>query len=347
MKIRILLLFPFVLAACSHNPAGPESNPRQYTWEVDTLFYAGSIQTSMRTIWGSSATDVYVAGHSDAGNGIMYHYDGRNWQPVRLFSGVVTIWDIYGFAANDIWAVGEEFYINPGLPLVLHYDGWKWQKVTLPPGGRLLESIGGPSPTNLFAGGINGTLFHYDGTHWQPDSIPFDIEREALPWHFIPAIAGAPNSNDIYLLYVNQVGTNYLLKREGGIWQVIYDMLNNPFSALWLSPWGTLYGTGADVQSWDGSKWNLLFENENREFDTFYSKAMMGAADDNLFIVGYDGSNGIYGKVIHHNGEDWYEFNQFQFPDVEFWDVWSDGKEVFVVGYTLDYPQVTLVLHGK
>jgi hypothetical protein len=138
-----------------------------------------------------------------------------------------------------------------------------------------------------------------------------------------------------------------LLKREGGRWQVIYDMLNNAFSDLWLSSWGKLYGTGDDVQWWDGSKWNPLFENENREFGTFYSKAVIGAADDNLFIVGYAGTEYLYGEVVHYNGVDWHEFTQFQFPDVQYEDVWTDGREVFIVGYRLDFPQITLVLHGK
>ncbi len=352
MKIKAPLLLLVVLAACSHNPVGPEPNPRQYTWEVDTLAYPGSIQTIMKAIWGSSPTDVYVVGHNDTGNGHMYHYNGKSWQPVLLGSRA-SFSDIHGFAPDDIWAVGDELDFNPNPPpdyidksAVLHYDGRRWQQVPLPP-GRKLDSVGGTSSTNLFAGGINGTLFHYDGTHWQPDSLPFAIEKDALPWHFIPAIAGAPKSNDIYLLYVNQVGTNYLLKREGGRWQVIYDMLNNAFSDLWLSPWGKLYGTGDDVQWWDGSKWNPLFENENREFGTFYSKAVIGAADDNLFIVGYAGTEYLYGEVVHYNGEDWHEFTQFQFPDVQYEDVWTDGREVFIVGYRLDFPQITIVLHGK
>jgi hypothetical protein len=307
----------------------------------------------METIWGSSPKDVYVAGWSQSTDGRMYHYDGSNWRSVNI-DPYITIRDIYGFAANNIWAVGEERVFNPNPPpeymdksAILHYDGWKWQKATLPPGGRMLKSIGGTSPTNLFAGGVNGTLFHYDGTHWQPDSIPFDIAWDAEPWHYINSITGSSSSGEIYLHYDAQEINNYLLKREREQWQVLYNMYNNGFSNLWLSPWGTLYGTGGDVQWWDGSQWNLLQENENRDFGSFFSKAIMGAADDNLFIVGHAGTEYLYGEVIHYNGEDWHEFTQFQFPDVQYEDVWTDGREVFIVGYRLDFPQITLVLHGK
>ncbi|MBI3788983.1 MAG: hypothetical protein HY276_12105 [Ignavibacteriales bacterium] len=66
-----------------------------------------------------------------------------------------------------------------------------------------------------------------------------------------------------------------------------------------------------------------------------------GTSDENIFVVGHRGT------VLHYNGRDWYQFNQFATPDMVLWGVWTDGKEVFVVGFTASVPQKTLILHGK
>ena len=51
-------------------------NPRIYKWSADTLAHPNSMQNMMRTIWGSSANNVYIAGHTSA-DGDMYHYNGK------------------------------------------------------------------------------------------------------------------------------------------------------------------------------------------------------------------------------------------------------------------------------
>ncbi|MGA8264510.1 MAG: hypothetical protein WB779_08730, partial [Ignavibacteriaceae bacterium] len=67
-KIKIIL-FAFSLLIFQQCSSSTEpvinKNPREYTWTIDTLFHPESIQTNMRSIWGSSASDVYTAGHSD------------------------------------------------------------------------------------------------------------------------------------------------------------------------------------------------------------------------------------------------------------------------------------------
>jgi len=103
------------VSGCKHVSEPPVvKSPREYTWTIDTLAYPNSFQTSMRDIWGSSANDVYVVGHNDQAFGKMWHYDGSRWEPVRLhileggpLPNIGSLSAIYGFSANDIWAVGE------------------------------------------------------------------------------------------------------------------------------------------------------------------------------------------------------------------------------------------------
>ena len=85
-NLLLPLVFMLIGFACSFgtDPDDPPKNPRDYVWTVDTLAYPGSIQTHMRSIWGSSVSDVYVAGFNASGGGNMYHYDGEVWEVVGL-----------------------------------------------------------------------------------------------------------------------------------------------------------------------------------------------------------------------------------------------------------------------
>jgi len=67
-RFPLLFLIGLVASGCKHSTSPPVvKNGREYTWTIDTLAYPRRFQTSMRDIWGSSANDVYVVGHNDAG----------------------------------------------------------------------------------------------------------------------------------------------------------------------------------------------------------------------------------------------------------------------------------------
>ena len=86
--ITIAFTLLFLSMCCKDEPTKPPDDttkdPLTYTWTIDTLAYPGSMQTTMRDIWASSPTDVYVVGHNDQNRGLMYHYDGKSWSDVKL-----------------------------------------------------------------------------------------------------------------------------------------------------------------------------------------------------------------------------------------------------------------------
>src|SRR5512140_2892642 len=182
-----LLLLAF---GCHHatEPSVGAKNPRTYIWTIDTLRYPGSWQIVMEGIWGSSASDVYVVGHNDAGSGKMFHFDGHSWQAVKLnamegglIHGAIDLHAIYGFGKNDIYAVGERIYSNLFPPpnffdssLVIHYDGVSWREIPLVRSGpfRALWGLWGSSLTDLWAAGLSGTLIHITGTSATVASSP-------------------------------------------------------------------------------------------------------------------------------------------------------------------------------
>jgi len=359
-SISLLLLVTISLSfGCEKSTTGPEpfKDPRTYTWTIDTLAYPGSFQTAMRDIWGSSATDVYVVGHNDQNRGLMWHFDGSRWTDVKLSTtqggailGPIDLSAIFGFGANDIWAVGERIYPNPTPPpnfldssLIIHFDGvqWKENKVV---GGRYLLSVWGSAPNDIWTCGWNGTVFHFDGLSWKRDSVPVIVPADG---EFVLLGVVSRSSQQVFMSgYVHQNDivrtTRYFLSRATGTWNVADSFIIERGqvavkfgqNGLWVSPSGTLYSFGPNIYRWNGSSWTIVYAT----FDAL--GRMAGTSDENMFAVG------DFGNVFHYNGVDWHQYRELKDFGVVYSGVWTDGKEVFVVGYTNDGGK-TIILHGK
>lgn len=336
----------------------PIKDPRTYTWTIDTLAYPGSFQTSMRDIWGSSASDVYVVGHNYENSGLMWHYNGKIWQPVGLnpfeggtITGSISLKSVLGFSKSNIWAVGDRVYNNYSPPpnlldssLVIAFDGQKWFEHKIH-GGRRLTAIGGASSFDLWTGGWTNYLYHFNGVVWKKDSLPvvaqhdgiFQINSlESLSSGEILALGNTFHNAEAKTIY-------YYFLRKSGVWRLLDSAFVQPgrvenkwgFGDLWVSPPGTAYSCGVGIYRWNGSSWEKLFDHAN------FLTRITGTSDNNIFVVGH------LGTVLHYNGQDWFQYPQFADPNNVLWGVWTDGKEVMFTGFTARYPQKTLIFHGR
>jgi hypothetical protein len=342
---------------CSHS-TGP-NDPRQYEWKIDTLRYKSSFQTMMTSIWGSSTKDVWAVGHNSDGPGKMYRWDGIGWNDVKVgvleggtIEGAIGLLDITGFSNNDIWVVGEKSHSKPLPPyettytiLIIHYDGRKWKEINLENYG-ILSVIWGNSPSDIYIGGTD-QIWRYNGQNWSRDSLmlppPFPGRK-----YTIYSIAVFPNGNIYAIAGINRQSpyrdAYYFLNRKDTAWVVVdsavmeYD--NNElkwgYKSLWASPGGNLYSAGFGVFIWQNNKWIKILDTWPEPMYKIY-----GTADNNIFVVGE------HGYVYHYNGNDWYQFKQFYDTKVGYRGIWTDGKEVFITGYTYESPNKTVVLRGK
>jgi hypothetical protein len=337
-------------------PPDEPTDPRNYTWSVDTLAYPGSYQTDMARIWGSSPTDVYTIGHNSQNRGLMWHFDGNRWRDVKLapsqggniVGSIDLAGEIYGSSANDIWVVGERLYQNPNPPpnfldssLIIHYDGSAWREAPTKR-QRSLVSIGGEGP-RLWAGGFFGSLYRYEGQAWQRDSVDYPFP----PHEFlnILSIAGHPTAGVYMVVYIRletQLYYYYLFKHENSHWTALDSTKYGIhfYTDLWMSPSGQLYAAGDALRLWNGSSWSTLWE-EGTIINVY------GTDDQNIFLAAltFEG-----GKVFHYNGVDWQELENVTSSELFFADVWTDGKETFVVGSTFYNPGSILksvVFHGE
>lgn len=354
--IFIVVMF---LIGCNDNgiDVNPAKDPRTYMWTADTLGYPGSFQTLMYDMWGSSPKDVYVVGHNSSnGNGVMWHYDGNEWTNMKLLTseggyieGAIDLTSVYGFSSTDIYAAGERIIgYNPNPPpnfidssLIIHYDGTAWRKVNVY-NGRLLGDIYGNSASDIWAGGWDKKMYHYNGSSWEIDSINISVPNG----YFFQISSISSNNSKMYLTaYSNNDNTadeiRYFFKRENNSWIVIDSMTNNispKFGGrLNQSKLPNLYSNGQEgIYIYNNGVWLPFFQ------IIFPIISMWGTSNENIFAVG------SHGKVFHYNGGDWQQIEVLNDLQTDYYAVWTDDTEAFVAGHIFaDGFQKTIVWHGK
>jgi hypothetical protein len=352
----LLLLVSFVQGCKdkSTEPLVSSKDPRTYAWTVDTIAYPGSFQTTMFDIWGTSPVNLTVVGHDDQGLGLMWRFDGTKWSNVNLVAAqggmidqAIDLAAIFGTAPNAIWAVGLNLDINPHPPpifaessFVCTFDGSLWREQRIQRGGPL-ESISGSDAQNIWTCGSGGTIYHYDGKSWVRDSLPSSIPRDASLGHVV-----VRNRDEAFLTCMTNPITPalsyYFLTRKNGQWSAADSFsffpgqVANRFGiyGLWISPQGTLYSFDSSVFRWTGSAWVKVLENSSA------LRRMSGTSENDFLVVG------DFGKALHYNGVDWYEFSPLRNPNAVYSSIWYDGSEAFIVGYLNDGSK-TIILHGK
>jgi hypothetical protein len=347
-----LLLFPTCKKKPTEHNDTDKPGRRDYTWTIDTLSYPGSLQTTMRDMYAVDAKNIYVVGHNeDNGVGTMYHYDGTKWSSVKIswavggnISGAFDLSAIYGFGANDIYAVGFRYHDNPTPPpnyydssLIIHFDGSQWKEVNLSVRGRQLIGIWGNSSGDIWTGGGYGTLFHYDGILWANVSLDTSLWFNAFGGEkykqFLTAYKQIDTSGYI-------TGIKYLFKRIENNWTKVdsFALLPNTtftFGHLNIrSIGGTIYSSGYGLFYQKNDKW----ENVESINDETVIRYTFGSRSKNVYAVGNAGI------VYHFNGTDWKKTDEVSNPILSFNAGWTNEKEVFIMG---DDNYRTYIYYGK
>jgi hypothetical protein len=348
--IRITLALVSALAllslnlTCSNLVAPEEEQPgrRDYVWTIDTLEYPGSFQTSMEDIWGSSPNNVYVVGHNDRAYGKMYRYDGNKWNAIDIgeYLGFrnVDLASIFGFSFNDIWVVGAELYGMVVPPytvtresLIIKIDGSNWIKMNIEKRDILL-TINGSSPNNIFAGGIYGSFYQYNGITWKRINFDTTLSVKSI-------VTFSPEKTYVMSYVQKQPERVYFDFYDGNIF-VRLDSSTTRYdpkfgdARIGTPDNKTLYSVGNGIYKFENNKWKLELNTPD------VIRRIRGNHSKNIFAVGVN-------LIYHFNGTDWYQFPSF-IKDQDIWwsGVWTDGKEVFICGFPPG-SRKTYILHGK
>lgn len=141
-----------------------------YRWENDVwrkVFEAPAECGELEKIWGVDADNLWIPCHE---SGTLLHWNGNAWQLQSTGTSLGFI-DVWGAAANDVWAAGFE-----GIE---HWNGTEWSVYGSPAGvAGPYTRIWGIDSSHVWSIGPRGTLLYWDGSAWavkvSEPSVEFD-----------------------------------------------------------------------------------------------------------------------------------------------------------------------------
>lgn len=169
---------------------------------------------------------------NSCGEGITEPQAGRRdyvWTVDTLDMPMNFIGAIWGSSPKDVWTVGGG---GSSIDRLLHYDGEKWKTYTKEPIYCTGETLFGFGAYDVWMGGGEGQIWHYDG-QWSKNFI-YKVDDGDLPT--ITDIWGT-KPNDIYACGTYYYGINefrgFVLHYDGIKWkEIIKSNFNSQFLTI-------------------------------------------------------------------------------------------------------------------
>ena len=187
---------------------------------------------------------------------------------------------------------------------------WEWQNPL--PQGNTLNAVWGSSGSNVFAGGWNGTILHYDSSVW--------TAMTSGTTECLRSIWGSSESD------VFAVGDNgMILHYDGNSWTAMMSGTTECLRSIWGSSRSDVFAIGYTILHYDGSAWI-----EMSRGTTDMLTGIWGSSGSDVFAVG-EGSSMT--PILHYDGNSWTVMEGLPYTYLQ--DVWgSSGTDVFAVGWT-------------
>lgn len=347
----ILLLTLLVLGTVSCDttePPPPDNNQYlEFEWTIDTLKNPNGYGIVPWSMWGSSPQSVWIAGFNLAGQGELFNWDGTLWTRITPDLGFnYEVLSVFGFSENEVYTAGSRLIVDSILhtePLILKYNGITWQKETVPIGSGLIY-IHGSDPSNIWACGYYGSLYHKTGGVWQ--KLNFDERKYLGPLSVAPELGPiyiAPNG-EVFLMnkYYNykvygDTAMFYFSKYSNNTWQdldscrlVNVEGIATGYKfgdrAMWGISESEIYSASnwAGLFKFDGSKWLLTTWESRYEY-----KDVKGTLSNKVFVVGE------HGTIKYFDGSRWLYMPGFMNKIVDFYSVMPFEDEIFIGAYQL------------
>lgn len=145
------------------------------SWQID---FSAGVSGSPQSIWGSSASDVWMAG----GPNSLYHYDGTSWDTTSRLAA--QIYSLGGTSATDVWAGGDK--------VVYHWNGSTWSAAMSVTGAMgTIVGIAATASNDVWLTDSTGLVFRYNGTFKTINTTLGGLPGTGtLPW--------AANANNVW-----------------------------------------------------------------------------------------------------------------------------------------------------
>jgi hypothetical protein len=232
----------------------------------------GSAIDELRCVWADPAGGVWAAGEKttlpNKGN-VIARYNAGSWSVV--FSTQTPIRDMWGTAADDIWAVGES-------GVVAHYDGAGWTESEILNGAVDLNGVWAAAADRYYAAAAGGVIVFYDGDGWRQIGSHLTTRLNAV-WGF--------SSTEIFVVGNGGV----VLEDEGLHWSEIAVPTSVDLHDIWGSGPGDLFVVGGygSILHWDGTEWTQMESGVKSQLNTVF-----GFPGGRVFAGGRNGSILVY-----------------------------------------------------
>jgi hypothetical protein len=351
--ISWFILLPLIITihSCKDDPITPPpiNEKLKYEWVVDTLFNPNGYGVIPQSMWGSSDSNIWIAGWNLAWQGEIFHYNGTKWiRKTPLLGFNYELKNIFGFSENNIYAVGSKRLYDRFESLILHYNGIDWQ-VEDTPYSHPINFIHGQSPDDMWACGTLGLLLHKTGGKWE--KVDFSIRE------YLGPLSVNPNLGPIY---VSPNGEVFLMSKYQNSWIVedtakFYFSKFNTFKgwqdidssiliinngkprnykfgdkAMWGISEQEIYSAGrGGVYRFDGNSWEL------KGWSSYFYNDAKGISGSRVFAVGDRGVLQYGGNDRWQAIQDYYEYLVNFLCIMPFQDKIFIGAEAFGQGYVL------------
>lgn len=223
---------------------------------------------------------------------------------------------VWGFAADDLWVAASELGNHPTASVLLHYDGSDWtafsgyQKAEERALESDLEALWGIASDDIWAGGSNGYLFHWDGRAWTYSSC--------LGGYTVRGIHGRAR-DDVWAVADEGIVYHW----NGAKWQYVVSSTRTDLFGVWASgandAWAV--GRGGLVLHWDGNAWAPYTDVYGGAPTLADLHAIWGSAADDVWAVGAEG------VVLHFDGSQWAVASRVPPTTRDLHAVWADGPD--------------------
>lgn len=158
-------------------------------WDYETLPDAGGTLREVRSVWGSSANDIWAFGSLTASKPVLFHKTTGDWQRESVNfapeeSGATGFGAaVLGFGSTVFAGVTDITHATRGRIFRKKSGAWEETQIDDVGGQFVLEALWGTGPTDVYAVGAvtdgpnqGGLLLRFDGCSWTHiGTLPDDL----------------------------------------------------------------------------------------------------------------------------------------------------------------------------
>ena len=288
--------------------AGPATDPTARPALAPFRLLFPDLDAPVLGIWGASASDILMVGGTAVKSRALLFRDGRYFQ---VETGARSaLWWAFGFARDDIFAVGEE-------ATILHFDGRRFSTLAMGgPDDATYWGIWGPSRDDLWVvggstqlGGPKAVVLRGDGRAFTPLQLP---DAPAVNLYKVWGAAG-----EVFI--VGEQGVIYRSVGGGPLTRMASNTTETLFTVTGLGP-RDVYAVGGTANGvvihYDGAAWTRI---DGDALPRVLNGVAVSSGLDPL-VVGQRGSAGR-----RHGGV----FEALDTPTTRTLHVvWTDGRSV-------------------